>query len=342
MGSLDGRVAIITGAGGASGGSTPCCSRPRGQGRGQRPRCGGGGDGRRDPRRRRRGDRRRTTTSPDWDGGEALDRGGRRRLRAASTCWSTTPASSATGCWSTCPRRSGTRSSTVHLKGHFVPTRFAAAHWREQVKAGREVEASVIHTSSTSGLLGNPGQTNYGAAKAGIGVVQHHLRPGARPLRRALELHRTRRPHPPHRGHARARRDGGGARPRASTSGTRPTSSPLVAYLATADCDVTGRTFFVQGGTVRVMEPWRLGERLERDDRWTIEDLGRGAPALVSADVPTAGLVARRGAREASCTIWPQSCPARWGGVLDVAFPSRRDEAAAPAGGHARPRACDV
>src|SRR5881398_179920 len=57
----------------------------------------------------------------------------------------------------------------VHLKGHFVPTRWAAAYWREQTKAGKQVSASVINTSSTSGLLGNPGQTNYGAAKAGIG-----------------------------------------------------------------------------------------------------------------------------------------------------------------------------
>ena len=49
-----------------------------------------------------------------------------------------------------------------------MPTRHAAAYWREQTKAGDEVKASVINTSSTSGLLGNPGQTNYGAAKAGI------------------------------------------------------------------------------------------------------------------------------------------------------------------------------
>jgi NAD(P)-dependent dehydrogenase (short-subunit alcohol dehydrogenase family) len=56
----------------------------------------------------------------------------------------------------------------VHLKGHFCPTRFAAAYWREQSKAGKEVRASVINTSSTSGLIGNPGQTNYGAAKSGI------------------------------------------------------------------------------------------------------------------------------------------------------------------------------
>src|SRR4051794_23169828 len=49
----------------------------------------------------------------------------------------------------------------VHLKGHFVPTRWAAAYWREQTKAGNEMKANVINTSSTSGLLGNPGQTNY-------------------------------------------------------------------------------------------------------------------------------------------------------------------------------------
>ena len=58
----------------------------------------------------------------------------------------------------------------VHLKGHFVPTRHAAAYWREQTKAGREIKAAVVNTSSTSGLLGNPGQSNYGAAKAGIGA----------------------------------------------------------------------------------------------------------------------------------------------------------------------------
>ena len=55
-----------------------------------------------------------------------------------------------------------------HLKGHFAPTRFAAAYWRERCKQGDDVRASVINTSSTSGLIGNPGQSNYGAAKAGI------------------------------------------------------------------------------------------------------------------------------------------------------------------------------
>src|SRR6202165_4854880 len=56
----------------------------------------------------------------------------------------------------------------VHLKGHFCPTRHAAVYWRELAKAGKEVRALIVHTSSTSGVLGNAGQTNYGAAKAGI------------------------------------------------------------------------------------------------------------------------------------------------------------------------------
>jgi len=100
----------------------------------------------------------------------------------------------------------------VHLKGHFVPARHAAAYWREQSKAGKEVKASIINTSSTSGLLGNPGQTNYGAAKAGIAafssiaatelsrygvrsncIARRHARASPRP-RRAWATSSPRRP----------------------------------------------------------------------------------------------------------------------------------------------------
>jgi NAD(P)-dependent dehydrogenase (short-subunit alcohol dehydrogenase family) len=56
----------------------------------------------------------------------------------------------------------------VHLKGHFCPTRHVAAYWRERSKAGDEVDARIINTASPSGLYGNVGQANYGAAKAGI------------------------------------------------------------------------------------------------------------------------------------------------------------------------------
>jgi NAD(P)-dependent dehydrogenase (short-subunit alcohol dehydrogenase family) len=56
----------------------------------------------------------------------------------------------------------------VHLKGTFAPSRHAAAYWREQSKAGQPVDARLINTTSVSGIYGNPGQTNYGAAKMGI------------------------------------------------------------------------------------------------------------------------------------------------------------------------------
>src|SRR5204863_1853232 len=56
----------------------------------------------------------------------------------------------------------------VHLKGHFAPTRHAAAHWRERAKAGDKLRARVINTSSPSGVFGNVGQANYATAKAGI------------------------------------------------------------------------------------------------------------------------------------------------------------------------------
>ena len=167
----------------------------------------------------------------------------------------------------------------VHMKGHFVPTRFAAAHWREQAKAGQEVHASIIHTSSTSGLLGNPGQTNYGAAKAGIGAFSIIC---AREL--ASYGVRSNCIAPAARTRLTEATPGLGEIVAAPTDGfdvwDPANVSPIVAYLATADCPITGQTFFVQGGTVRVMEPWRLGARLERDDRWTIDDLARQLPGV--------------------------------------------------------------
>ena len=56
----------------------------------------------------------------------------------------------------------------VHLKGTFATSRWAAAYWREKAKAGEQLDNRIINTTSVSGIYGNPGQTNYGAAKAGI------------------------------------------------------------------------------------------------------------------------------------------------------------------------------
>jgi NAD(P)-dependent dehydrogenase (short-subunit alcohol dehydrogenase family) len=84
----------------------------------------------------------------------------------------------------------------VHLKGHFAPTRHAAAYWRDQAKSGAEVRARVINTASPSGVFGNVGQSNYGAAKAGIAaftviVAQELGRYGV-----TVKLHRAERPNP--------------------------------------------------------------------------------------------------------------------------------------------------
>jgi NAD(P)-dependent dehydrogenase (short-subunit alcohol dehydrogenase family) len=162
----------------------------------------------------------------------------------------------------------------VHLKGHFVPTRWAAAYWREQSKAGKAVSASVINTSSTSGLLGNPGQANYGAAKAGIAAftvitAQELSRYGVRvnciaPAARTRLTEAT---------------PGLGDMIKPPEEAGRfdvwdPANvSPLVAYLATADAPENGQTFFVQGGTVRRMQSWTMAETIEQDERWTVDGL---------------------------------------------------------------------
>jgi NAD(P)-dependent dehydrogenase (short-subunit alcohol dehydrogenase family) len=168
----------------------------------------------------------------------------------------------------------------VHLKGHFVPTRHAATYWREQTKAGKDVKAAVINTSSTSGLLGNPGQSNYGTAKAGIAAftvitAQELVRYGVRvnaitPMARTRMTENT---------------PGLSDLVKAPESGAfdvwDPANvSPLVAYLATENCPATGKVFYIQGGTVRLYQPWTLAETIDRPDRWTVADLEVSMPKL--------------------------------------------------------------
>ena len=173
----------------------------------------------------------------------------------------------------------------VHLKGHFVPTRHAAAYWREKTKAGEEVKASVVNTSSTSGLLGNPGQANYGAAKAGIAsftviTAQELARYGVRvnaiaPAARTRMTEQT----PGLTDIVQAPKD-----PGTFDTWDPANVSPLVGYLATADCPLTGQVLFVQGGTVRLFRNWTMTERLERDERWTITELAKEVPGLLGSD----------------------------------------------------------
>ncbi|TMM15780.1 MAG: SDR family NAD(P)-dependent oxidoreductase [Actinobacteria bacterium] len=162
----------------------------------------------------------------------------------------------------------------VHLKGHFVPTHWAANHWREQSKAGKEVDAAIVNTSSTSGLIGNPGQANYGAAKAGIAAftviaAQELQRYGVR-VNAIAPAARTRMTE---------------ATPGLSDVVKAPSDaakfdvwdpaniSPLVAYLASESCPATGKVFLVQGGKVQLFQPWTLTEMIDKNDRWTVSEL---------------------------------------------------------------------
>jgi NAD(P)-dependent dehydrogenase (short-subunit alcohol dehydrogenase family) len=158
----------------------------------------------------------------------------------------------------------------VHLKGHFGPLRHAAAHWRERSKAGDEVRGRVITTASPSGVFGNVGQANYGAAKAGIagltliaaqeleryGVTVNCLAPNAR-TRMTEETF------------------GELAKPEDGFDPLDPRNmSPLVVALAADDAqDITGQCFFVWGGVVNVLQPWQAGEAFVADERWDADEL---------------------------------------------------------------------
>jgi NAD(P)-dependent dehydrogenase (short-subunit alcohol dehydrogenase family) len=146
---------------------------------------------------------------------------------------------------------------TVHLKGHFCPTRHAAAYWRAEAKAGRSVDGRVITTTSPSGLYGNVGQTNYGAAKAGIAAFT---------LVCALELGRlgvtanclaptavTRLVAPVMGGDENIPDD---LRERLSPRWVATVGTWLASPLSRG---VTGRVFDVRGDTIAIAEGWHRG-----------------------------------------------------------------------------------
>lgn len=174
----------------------------------------------------------------------------------------------------------------VHLKGTFGPTRHAAAYWREEYRAGRPVDARIINTTSSSGIYGNQGQSNYGAAKAGIaaftvitamelgryGVTVNAVAPAA--LTRMTENLRPDREKPD---------------PEAFDPSAPDNIAPLVVWLAgPAARDVTGRVFNVRGGAISVAEGWQAGPGVDKGARWTTEELDDVLPGLVAKAAPNA------------------------------------------------------
>jgi NAD(P)-dependent dehydrogenase (short-subunit alcohol dehydrogenase family) len=188
----------------------------------------------------------------------------------------------------------------VHLKGHFAPTRHAAAYWRELSKAGDEVKGRVINTSSPSGVFGNIGQSNYGAAKAGIAGFTIIV---------AQELHRYGVTVNCLAPNARTRMTEDTFDMGAPSEGFDPLDpsnmSPLVVALSADDAqNITGQVFHVWGGAINALQGWTAGELFATDEKWNADALlgelldrfpSGAAPAGMIAGMQAAGGQSLRG-----------------------------------------------
>lgn len=160
----------------------------------------------------------------------------------------------------------------VHLKGHFAPLRHAGAYWRAEAKEGRQRAARVINTSSGAGLQGSIGQTTYSAAKAGIagmtlvaaaemgryGVTVNAIAPVARTRMTEGAFDTSAMPEP-------------------------GDNSPVVAWLASEEAgDVTGRVIEIEGGKVTVENGWTHGPAEDLGRRWESAEVGERLRALLA------------------------------------------------------------
>ena len=181
----------------------------------------------------------------------------------------------------------------VHLRGTFALTHWAATFWRENAKAGHTNDARIINTSSASGLYGNVGQTNYGAAKAAIasfsviaamelarnGVTVNAIAPAA--LTRMTESVANLGFNP--------EKD-----PNKFDVFAPENISPLAAWLgSTFSREITGRVFHVVGGKIDVVEGWHAGPSIDKGERWTTEELSAVIPDLVAKARPNADMSGR-------------------------------------------------
>jgi NAD(P)-dependent dehydrogenase (short-subunit alcohol dehydrogenase family) len=172
----------------------------------------------------------------------------------------------------------------VHLRGTFAPLRHAGAYWRARSKAGEPVDAAIINTTSSSGIYGNAGQGNYGAAKAGIagltviaarelgryGVTVNAVAPAA--LTRMTEGLVRWQP---------------GSEPQDFDPHAADNIAPLVVWLGSDQArGITGRVFNVRGGVISVAEGWRAGPGADKGARWDPAELGEIIPGLVEKAAP--------------------------------------------------------
>lgn len=174
----------------------------------------------------------------------------------------------------------------VHLKGHFCVSRHAAAHWRDRSKAGDEVDARIVNTSSGAGILGSVGQSSYSAAKAGIatltliqaaelgryGITANALAPSAR-------TRMTESAFP----EMMAKPDDPGAFDAMDPANV----APIVAWLCSAQSrHVTGQLFEVEGGKLSVAEGWHHGPATDIGRRWDPAEIGPAVDDLLAKARP--------------------------------------------------------
>lgn len=172
-----------------------------------------------------------------------------------------------------------------HLRAHFCPTRTVAGYWRDRSKSGHDVSAAIVNTTSNAGLFSQPGQSNYAAAKAGIagltitladelsryGIRVNAISPAAR-TRMTTEV------------------------PGMAEMVAAPASedefdvyhpgnvAPVVAWLCSATCRVTGRVLYSQGGQVRVLGGWHYTETVDKGSRWTVDELDAQLGKVLAPD----------------------------------------------------------
>jgi NAD(P)-dependent dehydrogenase (short-subunit alcohol dehydrogenase family) len=182
----------------------------------------------------------------------------------------------------------------VHLRGTFAPSHAALEYWRARSKAGETNDARIINTTSPSGIYGNVGQTNYGAAKAGIaaftviaamevgryGVTVNAIAPAA--LTRMTENLGM--------GQRAAERADDEWKPLSPEN-----IAPIVVWLGSSESrGVTGRVFNVQGGHLSVAEGWVEGPAVDKEGRWDPAELTEIVPDLVARAAPNADMSGRR------------------------------------------------
>jgi NAD(P)-dependent dehydrogenase (short-subunit alcohol dehydrogenase family) len=171
----------------------------------------------------------------------------------------------------------------VHLRGHFCTSRHAVDYWRAQQKAGHQVDARIINTTSGAGLQGSVGQSAYSTAKGGIATLT---------LVQAAELARygiTANALAPN---ARTRMTATGAFDMAPKAGVfdvfaPENTAPLVAYLVSAQSHgVTGQVFELKGGTIFLSQGWSDSPAYHKGARLDAAELDPIVRQLIATRAP--------------------------------------------------------